>query len=106
MQKKKECIRLDIGRTKVNKKVCIICEDPRNPKLHRISKMAIMHAFICTNILITLESRSCRSHFEKGKTKSKLNDDGLKNLSKFSDNIELNANQITNIIQYLRKESF
>ena len=34
MQKKKECIRLDIGRTKVNKKVCIICEDPRNPKLN------------------------------------------------------------------------
>ena len=64
-----------------------------------------MQAFISTNVIITLESRSCAMHFENGDIKSRLYYAAITHIVKFSDNVSLNAKQITDLFQILIKEN-
>ena len=98
---KDDLIEYAIARTRASHKVCVVCN--RKPKLQqrlkRVSKKAILNAYLHTNILIPFECHCCNNHFDElGLIKEEV----LSTLRVFSQSIRLKRNEITYLVEILR----
>ena len=72
--------------------------------MHKISDEAAISAYVQKNILISPNSRACIDHFETFDKNSRLTPEALNQLTVFSKQSRLSANQISLLINSLRQE--
>ena len=100
----KDTVSINICRTKINYKKCIICNDAKK-KLNRVNRYAMVDALVRKNILIPEGSTSCTLHFEDHNSKLRLNSSALVHLEVFDNRSKLKIDEIENIIEMLRYET-
>lgn len=96
--------RLNIKRLRSNQKKCCVCQRTRensNQKQQRVSKQAIVNAYILKNVLIPFGSRACSQHFNENKLLSYA---ALSSISVFSDSTQLSGQDCTVLFELMRKE--